>query len=252
MTTDLHRQPPPPTSETPPPPKPTLDLSLSKIVGGALAAMTADALGSRLSVAGTIIGAALASVIAAVAGALYTASLKRTQDKVRTVWTGRTAGGAQPTRVETVSWDHAPTAGEAPSQALRRPSGPRTASRVSWKGIVVAALAAFGIAAVSLTGYELISGHALSGGTGTTITQAAEPSKPTPTVKKATPSASADPSATAEASDQATSRPSSAPTTTTSSEPTASSTPSASPTATPSATASTPQPSLTAKAEPTP
>ena len=65
-----------------------LDLSATQIVGGALAAMTAAALGSRLSVAGTIVGAALASIIAAVAGSLYTASLRRTHDKVKTVfWT---------------------------------------------------------------------------------------------------------------------------------------------------------------------
>jgi hypothetical protein len=60
-----------------------LDLSATQIVGGALAAMTAAALGSRLSVAGTIVGAALASIIAAVAGSLYTASLRRTHDKVK-------------------------------------------------------------------------------------------------------------------------------------------------------------------------
>ena len=67
-----------------------LDLSATQIVGGALAAMTAAALGSRLSVAGTIVGAALASIIAAVAGSLYTASLRRTRDKVKTVfWTGQ-------------------------------------------------------------------------------------------------------------------------------------------------------------------
>ena len=55
-----------------------LDLSATQVVGGALAAMTAAALGSQLSVAGTVVGAALASIIAAVAGSLYTASLRRT------------------------------------------------------------------------------------------------------------------------------------------------------------------------------
>jgi hypothetical protein len=49
-----------------------LGLSVTQIVGGALAAMTAAALGSQLSVAGTVVGAALASIIAAVAGSLYT------------------------------------------------------------------------------------------------------------------------------------------------------------------------------------
>jgi hypothetical protein len=48
--------------------------------------MTAAALGSQLSAAGTVIGAALASIVAAVAGSLYTASLRRTRDKVKTVF----------------------------------------------------------------------------------------------------------------------------------------------------------------------
>ena len=70
--------------------------------------MTAAALGSRLSVAGTILGAALASVIAAVASALYTASLKHTQDKVRTVWTGRTGDADVPTTIEVTDTHHRP------------------------------------------------------------------------------------------------------------------------------------------------
>ena len=80
-------------AEQPPAKVGKLDLSLTKVLGGALAAMTAAALGSRLSVAGTLVGAALASVIAAVAGSLYTASLSHTRDKVKTVWTGRSGGG---------------------------------------------------------------------------------------------------------------------------------------------------------------
>ena len=83
----------------------TFDLSVTQVVGGALAAMTAAALGSRLSVAGTVVGAALASIIAAVAGAMYTASLRRTRDKVRSVWTG-TAGGTA-TRVEVLTEESA-------------------------------------------------------------------------------------------------------------------------------------------------
>ncbi|WP_168207588.1 hypothetical protein [Microlunatus elymi] len=56
-----------------------LDLSLSQVIGGALAAMTAAALGSRLGVAGTLIGAALASVVASVAGSLYTSGIRHTR-----------------------------------------------------------------------------------------------------------------------------------------------------------------------------
>jgi hypothetical protein len=202
-----------------------LDLSLTKILGGALAAMTAAALGSRLSVAGTIVGAALASVVAAVAGALYTASLKHTQDKVRTVWTGRTGESDLPTTIEITDTHHRPTGTWAPAQPSVpqwdppvAPPRPKPRKPINWKSIVVAALAAFGIAAVSLTTFELISGHALSGGDGTTITQASEPKKASEKKK-----------------------------------PASAATESASPTAEPSSTASTlPEPSAPASDEPTP
>jgi hypothetical protein len=156
-----------------------LDLSLSQVLGGALAAMTAAALGSQLSVAGTIIGAALASIIAAVAGALYTASLRRTHDKVKTVfWTGEPNEVDEPTVMEIVpdSEGHisgqrshlvAPEPAPDPSPRERRP-------KLNWKRVVVAALATFGIAAVALTTFELVTGHALSGGEGTTIQQVRE------------------------------------------------------------------------------
>ena len=71
-----------------------LDLSPTKIIGGALAAMTAAALGAQLSVVGTVIGAAMASVIAAVASALYTTSLEQTGSRVRRVWSADATGDA--------------------------------------------------------------------------------------------------------------------------------------------------------------
>jgi len=56
-----------------------LDLSLTQVIGGSLAAATAAALGSKLGVAGTIIGAAVVSVISAVAASIYTTSLRQTR-----------------------------------------------------------------------------------------------------------------------------------------------------------------------------
>lgn len=150
-----------------------LDLSPTQIVGGALAAMTAAALGSRLSVAGTIVGAALASIIAAVAGSLYTASLRRTHDKVKTVfWTGQPNEVEEPTVMEILDDREGHVAGQrshlvAPESVDSSP-GHR---KLNWKRVLVAALAAFGIAAVSLTAFELVTGNAISGGEGTTIQQ---------------------------------------------------------------------------------
>jgi hypothetical protein len=136
-----------------------LDLSPTKIIGGALAAMTAAALGSQLSVVGTVVGAAVASVVAAVAGTLYTASLERTGTHVRRVW----RRGDAPVLVSTPVLESV--------QAAPLPKLRPTRHRLSWSSVLVGALAAFGLAAVALTGIELVTGHALSGGDGTTVSQ---------------------------------------------------------------------------------
>jgi cell division septation protein DedD len=163
-----------------------LDLSATQIVGGALAAMTAAALGSRLSVAGTIVGAALASIIAAVAGSLYTASLRRTSDKVKTVfWTGQPNEVEEPTVMEILEDRQGHVAGQRSHLVAPEPVDNTPGRRkLNWKRVLVAALAAFGIAAVSLTAFELATGNALSGGEGTTIQQVREGNASTETDSK--------------------------------------------------------------------
>ena len=153
-----------------------LDLSATQIIGGALAAMTAAALGSQLSVAGTIVGAALASIIAAVAGSLYTASLRRTSDTVKTVfWTGQPNEVDEPTVMEILEDREGHVVGQRSHLVAPEPTDPSPERRkLNWKRVLVAALAAFGIAAISLTVFELATGNALSGGEGTTIQQVRE------------------------------------------------------------------------------
>jgi hypothetical protein len=209
--------------------KHAIDLSLTQVLGGALAAMTAAAIGSRLGAAGTIVGAAAASVVAAVAGALYTASLRHTHAKVRTVWSGRWSTG-MPGAVEVVSDRADATAADAvPQHTAPRRRGtlfpPRL--KIPWKPALVGALLAFGIAAATLTGLELISGHALSGGEGTTVTQISQPdagrdpAKPDPetTSKQKAPESSSEPTASTKSSTSPSSSPEDA-TPTTTSEPT--------------------------------
>ena len=185
-----------------------LGLSAPQVVGGALAAMTAAALGSQLSVAGTIIGAAVASIVAAVAGAVYTTSIRHTGNKVKTVWKGyvgdtrtvveplpdaaaATDAGEAPARPDGWATTTAPsTAGgrttigpagsgqsTASSQATRVVATvDRPASRAPklLRRVLVGAVATFALAAGALTGLELLTGHALSGGTGTTVEQVRE------------------------------------------------------------------------------
>jgi hypothetical protein len=187
-----------------------LDLSATQVVGGALAAMTAAALGSQLSVAGTVVGAALASIIAAVAGSLYTASIRRTHDKVKTVfWTGQPNEVEQPTVMEIVSDSEGHIAGQRSHLVAPEPSSGQNGPKLNWKRIVVATLAAFGIAAVSLTAVELVTGHALSGGNGTTFQQVSQRSsdKGSDTKKKA-PSEKPTKKATTASSEEPTTEPS--------------------------------------------
>ena len=192
--------------------KRAIDLSLAQVLGGALAAMTAAAIGSRLGAAGTIVGAAAASVVAAVAGALYTASLRHTHAKVRTVWSGRWSTGI-PGAVDVVSDRAAATAADAaPRDTAPRPRRRGTLFpdrlRIPWKPALAGTFLAFGIAAAALTGLELISGHALSGGQGTTVTQISqrepgtdqEKPDPEPTAKHKVPASSAEPTRSPEPS----------------------------------------------------
>jgi len=153
------------------------DFSITQIVGGALAAMTAAALGSQLSAAGTVIGAALASIVAAVAGSLYTASLRRTRDKVKTVfYTDDPNAVQEPTVMEIVPDSQGHVAGQRshlvapepdPNQRPRRP-------KLNWKRVLIVTFVTFGVAAVALTTFEIVTGHALSGGQGTTFQQVSE------------------------------------------------------------------------------
>jgi hypothetical protein len=187
-----------------------LDLSVTQIVGGALAAMTAAALGAQLSVAGTVVGAALVSIITAVAGSLYSASIRRTGDKVKTVfWTKEPNEVDEPTVMEIVADREGHVAGQRSHLVAPEPvpsSGQRP--KLSWKRVVVVALAVFGIAAVSLTAVELVTGQAISGGDGTTFQQVSEgrSEKGSETKKKA-PSEKATKEATADATDESTPEP---------------------------------------------
>ena len=196
--------------------KRAIELSPAQVLGGALAAMTAAAIGSRLGAAGTIIGAAAASVVAAVAGAVYTASLRHTHAKVRTVWSGRWSG--IPGTVEAIGDRADATAANAgPQYTAPRRRGPLLPDRlrIPWKRAAVGAVLAFGIAAATLTGLELISGHALSGGEGTTVTQVSQrdagtdPAKPDPETKAKdkAPASSSEPTGSPEPSTSTSSSP---------------------------------------------
>jgi len=124
------------------------NLTLVQVAASALAAVTAAILGSRLGVAGTVIGAGVASVTTTVASAIYQHSLERSGARMR--------GAA------------------AQSRLNRR---------------YLAAVAAFGLALLVVTGLEAARGAPLSGGDGTTVGRVlGGGGGPAPTVVSPTPS----------------------------------------------------------------
>lgn len=159
----------------------------SQVIAGALAAVTAALIGSTMGVAGTVVGAGVASVISTIGGTLYLRSIQRTKDSVRVVRAkvvGR-SGGA--TVLVTDDPEQKATTGEQVEVATTKPSEepepvadpkptellddrpPSNRRRLRWPVLVVTTLAAFALGMLAITGVEWLRGESLSGDSGTTF-----------------------------------------------------------------------------------
>jgi hypothetical protein len=146
---------------------------ISQVLAGALAAVTAALVGSTMGVAGTVVGAGLASMVSTVGGALYLRSIERTSEGVRTV-RAKVVGKSGGTTVMVADADareEPPAAGEEvevePEEPGDRPQAER--GRPRWPMLVVGTLAAFALGMLAVTGVEWLRGEPLSGGSGTTF-----------------------------------------------------------------------------------
>ena len=129
-----------------------LELSTTQITGSALAAMSGAFFASWAGTTGTIVGAALGSVIVTVGAATYTWSLQRTRDAVR-----RTAAQVRQT-------------GRRPVEQPEPPRGHRPWGKVALTSVAVMALGLGGITAIeAVTGQPVSSYTGGSGSTGTTL-----------------------------------------------------------------------------------
>jgi hypothetical protein len=127
-----------------------------QVIAAALAAITAALLGSTLGVAGTVVGAGLASVITTVGGELYLRSLQRTRDaalRAREVLT-------VPGRRRAVDPDDQPTV---------RLETPERKGKPRWAIVAGVSVVAFAVAILVITGVEGATGNSVGGGTGTTL-----------------------------------------------------------------------------------
>ena len=116
-------------------------LRVPKLLAGALAAVSGAVVASFFGIEGTLIGAALVSLLVAPAEALYTHSLASAHRVARRTLVRRV--GEQPG-----------TSQEGTSQAHPQP--------IRWQRVAVAAVAAFGLAVGAITGVEAVANQPLA------------------------------------------------------------------------------------------
>ncbi|KAE8765796.1 hypothetical protein [Georgenia thermotolerans] len=190
--------------ETPEPEKKTSDRpSATQLTAGALAAVTTTSLASYLGVAGTIIGAALSSIVTVLGSYIYTTSLRRTADRVSaaaplvraralgtrttTVMSTRRQGATHgprprsetgsPTRVDDGATVAAAQAGAAaqPEDGKWRAAWRAVVERYGYRRLVAMVLGVFVVIIGAVTLVEVAAGKPLSDvvrneqGSGTTI-----------------------------------------------------------------------------------
>jgi hypothetical protein len=133
-------------------------IEISKVIAGTLAALTAAVVGSFLGVAGTLAGAAVASVVGSLGTEIYHRSLNRGAKRI---------GAIAPTFVKVPSAVGTPpvpaaTKQESPSHTVP----PRR--NIRWRHVAVASAALFVLAMGSLTIFELMTGRSVASTVGTT------------------------------------------------------------------------------------
>ena len=208
-------------SSSPQPSRRGPDISAAQVAGSALAAVSAAVIASFLGVGGTIIGAALGSLVASVGGAVYSHSFQRAgyklgETKVLTVVTRARLGPDEPGEPaepghpgpsdvpvieDPVADDGAPDAEsegagagvptlttEPPKPGPFPPPGGRIPRWLSWKAAVALTVVAFVVAVAVISLTEFVLGRPISGGSGgTTISHLVKPKNTHPTPKPTTP-----------------------------------------------------------------
>jgi hypothetical protein len=126
-------------------------LRIPKLLAGALAAVSGAVVASFFGVEGTLIGAALVSLLVAPAEAVYTHSLASAHRVARRSLVRR-VGEQAGTSEEAASEEGASE--EGASEAHPQP--------IRWQRVAVAAVLAFGIAVAAITGVETVANQPLA------------------------------------------------------------------------------------------
>jgi hypothetical protein len=203
-------------------------INIPKTIAGALAAVCAAVVGSYLGVAGTLIGAAVASIVGTVGTEIYERSLNKGREKLQTLAPAfvKTPAAVGTPPVAAATEDESPSHTVAPKPKIR------------WKRIALLAGAVFVLAMGSLTVFELITNRSVASIVGNdTKARSTVGGLLNPGTRSATPTPSPSPSATA----TETKAPAVAPTTmqATTPAPATTTTPATGPTTTPTTVATT-------------
>lgn len=126
-------------------PKEQLHISLSQAAASSAAAVSAAVLCSLFGVAGTIIGTAIASVLATIGTAVYVHSLRRTKVRLRRL---HQAGAASPPIAEVIK--------------TARQQGRHMFDQISWKAVAAGAAGVFVLTLAIVTAIEVRAGKPLS------------------------------------------------------------------------------------------
>ncbi|GAA2695911.1 hypothetical protein [Actinoplanes palleronii] len=126
-------------------------IDIPKTIAGTLAAVSAAVVGSFLGVAGTLIGAAVASLISSVGTEIYHRYLERGTKKLQTAFVTAPAAVGTP---EVAAAPQPPSDEPAPARQIR------------WKRISLVAASLFVLAMGTLTAAELLAGRSAADATG--------------------------------------------------------------------------------------
>lgn len=151
--------------------KAKVDLSLVQVVASALAAVSSAVLLSTVGVAGTLIGAAVGSVIATVAGAVYTYSLQASRERVAAAAQIAAMARANLTRRNETGAADIQQVTAAPDPVTPEPGRPgwRAAlAGLNWKRVAALAAGVFLAAMCAIVAFELVAGEPVSKYTGGT------------------------------------------------------------------------------------
>lgn len=163
-------------------------IRISQVLAGALAAVTAALIGSTMGVAGTIVGAGVASIVSTVGSALYLKSIQRTSESVRVVKAKVVGRSGDATVLVSKEDPEADPGDEVAADTAAEPTTvapPPDRHRSRWVMVAAGSLAAFVLGMLAVTGIEWVRGESLSGDPGTTFSgiveqRQADPRQPLP------------------------------------------------------------------------